>query len=407
MTTESIQAMRERRNALAKETRNLMDKTPDNAWDDKAQKQYDEKIDEITRIDAAIEREQKLLDLNAEKHFRDLGGHERKPDQTEVRKIYDKLLRQGERALSADEWGKVRNIMSTTTGSEGGFTVQTEVAKTLVEALKDFGGVRLVSQLITTEQGNPMNYPTTNGTAEVGELVAENVSATDQDATFGTASLNVFKYSSKVITVPIELLQDSSVDIEGLINRRIVERVGRITNQHFTTGTGTAQPNGVVTASAAGKIGAVSATPVITYNDLVELQESVDEAYLQLGRGTFMMSQQARRDIRLIKDSNGRPIFNPGYEVGVPGGAPDMLLGAPLVINNQMAVPAPGARSILFGDFQYYIVRDAMQIQLFRFADSPFIKKGQIGFLAWMRSGGNYIDAGGGAIKHFQHGAAA
>jgi HK97 family phage major capsid protein len=406
MTTESIQAMRERRNALAKETRNLLDKTPGNAWDEKAQKQYDEKIDEITRIDAAIEREQKLLDLNAEKHFRDLGGHERKPDQTEVRQIYDKLLRQGERALSADEWGKVRNTMSTTTGSEGGFTVQTEVAKTLVEALKDFGGVRLVSQLITTEQGNPMNYPTTNGTAEVGELVAENVSATDQDATFGTASLNVFKYSSKVITVPIELLQDSSVDIEGLINRRIVMRVGRITNQHFTTGTGTGEPNGVVTASTAGKIGAVSATPVITYNDLVELQESVDEAYLQLGRGTFMMSQQARRDIRLIKDSNGRPIFNPGYEVGVPGGAPDMLLGAPLVINNQMAVPAPGARSILFGDFQYYIVRDAMQIQLFRFADSPFIKKGQIGFLAWMRSGGNYIDAGGGAIKHFQHGAA-
>jgi HK97 family phage major capsid protein len=407
MTTESIQAMRERRNALAKETRNLLDKTPGNAWDEKAQKQYDEKIDEITRIDAAIEREQKLLDLNAEKHFRDLGGHERKPDQTEVRKIYDKLLRQGERALSADEWGKVRNTMSTTTGSEGGFTVQTEVAKTLVEALKDFGGVRLVSQLITTEQGNPMNFPTTDGTAEEGELVAENVSATDQDATFGTVSLNVYKYSSKVITVPIELLQDSSVDIEGLVNRRITERVGRITNRHFTVGTGTAQPNGVVTASTAGKIGAVSATPVITYNDLVELQESVDEAYQKLGRGTFMMSQQARRDIRLIKDTNGRPIFNPGYEVGVPGGAPDMLLGAPLVINNQMAVPAPGAKSILFGDFQYYIIRDAMQIQLFRFADSPYIKKGQIGFLAWMRSGGNYIDAGGGAIKHFQHGAAA
>jgi HK97 family phage major capsid protein len=407
MTTESIQAMRERRNALAKETRNLLDKTPGNAWDEKAQKQYDEKIDEITRIDAAIEREQKLLDLNAEKHFRDLGGHERKPDQTEVRKIYNKLLRQGERALSADEWGKVRNTMSTTTGSEGGFTVQTEVAKTLVEALKDFGGVRLVSQLITTEQGNPMNFPTTDGTAEEGELVAENVSATDQDATFGTVSLNVYKYSSKVITVPIELLQDSSVDIEGLVNRRITERVGRITNRHFTVGTGTAQPNGVVTASTAGKIGAVSATPVITYNDLVELQESVDEAYQKLGRGTFMMSQQARRDIRLIKDTNGRPIFNPGYEVGVPGGAPDMLLGAPLVINNQMAVPAPGAKSILFGDFQYYIIRDAMQIQLFRFADSPYIKKGQIGFLAWMRSGGNYIDAGGGAIKHFQHGAAA
>jgi HK97 family phage major capsid protein len=41
-----------------------------------------------------------------------------------------------------------------------------------------------------------------------------------------------------------------------------------------------------------------------------------------------------------------------------------------------------------------------MDIQMFRFADSPFISKGQIGFLAWMRSGGNLVDAGG-AVKAF------
>jgi len=34
------------------------------------------------------------------------------------------------------------------------------------------------------------------------------------------------------------------------------------------------------------------------------------------------------------------------------------------------------------------------------------VKKGQVGFLAWMRTGGNLIDVGG-AVKTFQHGAAA
>lgn len=71
-----------------------------------------------------------------------------------------------------------------------------------------------------------------------------------------------------------------------------------------------------------------------------------------------------------------------------------------------MPVPAAAAKSIAFGDFSLYKIRDVMAITLFRFNDSAYVKKGQVGFLAWMRSGGNLIDVGG-AVKLFQHGAAA
>jgi predicted phage gp36 major capsid-like protein len=37
---------------------------------------------------------------------------------------------------------------------------------------------------------------------------------------------------------------------------------------------------------------------------------------------------------------------------------------------------------------------------MFRFTDSAYTKLGQVGFLAWMRSGGNFIDVGG-AVKLF------
>lgn len=412
---ESINQMRERRNALAKEVRNLLDKHSADAgtWGEAQQKEYDDKLAMVERIDAAIAREQRLLDLAAETHFKDAGGRELEagkagnPRAAEGRRILNKWLREGDRALSNEDWTFVRNTMSTTTGSEGGFTVQTDVARTLVQALKEFGGMREVAEVIVTEQGNPLNYPTTNGTAEVGEIVPENVSATDEDASFGTASLNVFKYSSKVITVPIELLQDSTVDIEAMVNARLAERIGRITNGHFTTGTGAGQPRGLVTASGAGKVGATSASPAITYDDLVDLQESVDPAYQRSGRARWMFQQQTRRLIRKIKDNSGRPIFNPGYEVGVPGGAPDTLLGDAIVLNQEMPAPAASAKSVLYGDLGYYKIRDAMAVQLFRFTDSAYTKKGQVGFLAWMRSGGNFIDAGGNAVKHFQHGPAA
>src|SRR5699024_996844 len=131
--------------------------------------------------------------------------------------------------------------------------------------------------------------PTTNGTSEKGEIVAENASATAADPTFSTVGLNVFKFSSKVVAVPFELLQDSVIDIESFVNRRLTERLGRITNEMFTTGTGTGQPRGVVVGSAAGKIGASGQTATITFDDLVDLIHSVDPAYRALG-ASFMMN---------------------------------------------------------------------------------------------------------------------
>ena len=166
-------------------------------------------------------------------------AHDGKSDAS---RIFAKWLKGGDKALSAEDYTVIRNTMSTTTNTEGGFTVATEVAKTVLEALKYFGGMRRVATVIQTDQGNPMNFPTSDGTSEVGEIIAENTTATAADPVFGTKSLPVYKYSSKIIAVPFELLQDSSVDVEAFVRDRMVTRLGRITNTHFTTGTGTGQP---------------------------------------------------------------------------------------------------------------------------------------------------------------------
>lgn len=347
------------------------------------------------------------MDLTAENNMRDAvkdaagksGG-----DKEEAVRLFDKWTRGGDNALSAEEWKAVRNTMSTTTDSEGGYTVPETVAASILDALKSYGGMRSVADVIRTSGGETMNFPTSDGTSEVGEIIGENTSATDADVSFGTKSLVVYKYSSKVVTVPWELLQDSSADIEGFVRNRLQQRLGRITNAHFTTGSGTSQPTGIITAATVGKTGAVAATAAITYEDLVDLEHSVDPAYR--GNASYMFHDDTLKLIRKIKDSNGRPIFVPGYEQGNPGGAPDRILNRKITINQSMASPAVSAVSVAFGDFSYYKIRDVMAVTLFRFTDSAYTKKGQVGFLAWMRSGGNLVDVGG-AVKTFKHGAAA
>ena len=403
--SESMQAKRERRNALAKETRNLMEQNTGSNWKAEHQAKYDENVSAIERIDAEIAREQKILDLDAEKAFKSLGGREIDPSdpQNTSRALYAKWLRGGDGALSADDWRTVRNTMSTTTTTEGGFTVQSDVAADLIDSLKAYGGMRSVATILRTEKGNALSFPTSDGTAETGEWIAENVTATGADPVFGTKSLNVFKASSKIVAVPFELLQDSSINVEAFVRDRLNQRLGRVTNTGYTVGSGAAQPQGVVGVASAGKVGAAGQVTTVIFDDLVDLVHSVDPAYRAGGKCAFMMNDASLRNIRKLKDSQNRPIFIPGWD-GLAGPMKDTLLGYPVVVNQDVAVMAASAKSILFGDFSKYYIRDAMDVTLFRFADSPYIKLGQIGFLAWLRSGGNLLDVA--AVKYYQNPAA-
>ncbi len=400
----SIQELREQRGKIAYALQELVNKTE---WDEATdQPIYDKSMAEIDQIDGKIERIQaahaKLADETRTHDVAEASAKRGKDEGNEGLRIYSKWLKGGDKALNTDDWTHIRNTMSTTTDSEGGFTVDSQVANTVLDALKAYGGMRSVATIIQTSGIGAMSFPTSDGTSEEGEIVAENQAATDLDVDFGSIGLPVYKFSSKVVAVPFELLQDSNVDIEAFVRGRMVTRLGRITNRMFTVGTGTNQPNGIVPAATVGVTAANASDQVtaVTYDSLVNLQHSVDPAYREQGNVRWMFNDNTARELRKIKDTSGRPIFVPGYETGNPEGAPDRLLGAPIAINQDVPDMAADARSILFGNFSPYHIRDVMAIQMFRFTDSAYTKKGQVGFLGWMRSGGNLIDVGG-AVKVF------
>lgn len=403
---QNLYALRERHASLAKELRALVE-NKDADWTADSQAKYEQGLSELDDIKAQIDRINSLNeriadDAMASKVGEAAGRRGGDNAASSAHDMFAKWLRGGDNALSASEWRQIRNTMSTTTGSEGGFAVQSEVAQQLVDALKAFGGVREVATVINTEMGNPMSFPTSDGTSETGELIAENTTATAADPTFGTAAVNAYKFSSKIVAVPFELLQDAQVDIEAFVRNRLVERIGRITNSYFTTGTGTGQPRGLVTGSSAGKTGTTGQTTTVIADDLIDLIHSVDPAYRRNDNCGFMMADGTLGAIRKLKDTQNRPIFIPGYD-GLGGAMPDSILGYGVTINQDMAAMAASAKSILFGDFSKYIVRDVMQATLFRFSDSAYVKLGQIGFLMWARAGGNLVDTA--AVKHYANSA--
>lgn len=421
-----LQALRERRDQLARTLTNLVDKDKTPEWKPEHQAQYDQAMAEIGDIDGQLKRHNDAMaaiGMNAstgqvdeelrDRFTRTPGAH---GAEAGALRAYlgggiAALAPEQLTAMRARQSGDIANAMrlpqaamSTSTPAEGGYTVATEYFRQLTEAMKLFGGIRSVATILPTGTGAQMNFPTADATSEEGEIVGQNTAVTLGETTFGNISLDVYKYSSKKIAVPFELIQDSMFDIEGYLNSLLQVRLGRITAKHFTTGTGTSQPRGVVTAAGSGKVGTTGQTATVTYDDLVDLEHSVDPVYRVGPKVGFMMNDATLKVLRKLKDSQGRPIFVPGYEQGNPGGAPDRLLGRPIFISQEMPTMAANAKSILFGDFSRYMIREVMDLTLFRMADSNFILNGQIGFVAFNRQGGNLVDVGG-AVKFYQNSA--
>ena len=408
----SIQALRERLSALNKDAKNQLADKGSATWSKDDQAKFDGVMDEAERVQSQIDAHQRLLNSQAEDSFRDLKPTEPGAKKTDLQQGLEIFLRKSSRDMSQEDAIKVRNTMSTTTNTEGGFTVQPLVATSLIDLLKAYGFMRRVADQVTTANGADLGYPTSDGTNEVGELVAQNAPASAADISFGTRALNVYKFSSKIITVPIELLQDSSIDIVALVQKRMRDRIGRAQNVYFTTGTGSAQPMGLFTAASVGKTGATGQTTTVTYDDLVDMIDSLDAAYLDNPPSTpelasaqpgWMFAQAMRRVVRKMKDTTGRPIWTPSYDEGASAKTPDLLLGYPVNINNDAPAPGANAKTIAFGNLHKYLIRDAMDITMFRFDDSAFMTRGQVGFLAWARAGGNLMDVN--SVKTYQQSA--
>jgi len=282
----------------------------------------------------------------------------------------------------------------TTTG--GGHVIADAPMTGIDEALLSFGGMRQVgATTLRTATGGDLPIPTVNDTGNAGSLLAINTDASGVDFTFGQVVLGAFKYTSGLVLVPWELMQDSSFDFASFTARNLGTRIGRILNTHFTAGTGSGQPNGVKNV-ANGAVTTVASATTVTANELIDLQETLDPDYDLNAR--WMFNQSTRGAVRKLLDGQSNYIWRPGLAFREP----DTLLGKPYVLNQDMRSIGADKRSFLYGDFSKYFIRDVMDIMVVRM-DERYATAAQTGFVAFSRHDGDIVDAGTNPILAIRH----
>ena len=274
----------------------------------------------------------------------------------------------------------------TVPNSSGGFLIPTTLASRIIEVMKAYGGLRQFATVMNTTAGETINFPTNDDTGNEGELVAEHEKVDETELEFGQKSLGAYKYSSKVVRVSIELLQDSAFALDSFITRKFGQRLGRITARHYATGTGSEQPTGLITAADVGYTSTSSTT--IGYVDLLRLKHSVDPAYRNMGDCRWLFNDSTLLMLKEMLDDNGRPLWKPS----IADGTPDLIDSDPYVVDQGVAKAGAGAVPMAYGDLSEYVIRDVMGFQLHRMVEK-YIDYGQIGFLAFLRSDANLMDS--------------
>lgn len=293
------------------------------------------------------------------------------------------------------EWEeRALSTLVSTSPEDGSYLIPNDMMQPLERALLAFGGVRQAATVKRTNTGANYPIPTNDDTSNKGALLAENVIAVEKDPAFGQLVLNAFKFTSKKVLVSLELIQDSQENLAATLGDMLGERIGRIQNDYFTTGTGSSEPKGIVAAASNSNVQLAAQTP--TYAELVGIQHSVDPAYRV--NGGWMFADSMLAEIKKIVDaSTGRPIWLPNMIQGEP----DTILGDRYYVNQSMVAAAgSGAgKSILYGQLSKYIVRDVRDIVLFRL-DELYAEYYQVAFVAFARADGDLLDAGTHPVKY-------
>lgn len=279
----------------------------------------------------------------------------------------------------------------------GAVVVPTTLVRNLEINMLAFGGMRQVADSIRTSTGEPLQWPTADDTSNTGVQVGEAGTATGSytaQPTFGRVVWNAYKFSSKFLKLNYELLRDSFINLPPVLGDMLGERLGRITNTKYTTGTGAATPKGIVTAATS--YSAASAT-AIAADDIVKLFHAVDPAYRS---GFQWMSHDAiALQIRLLKDGMGRPLFM-SYETL---GEPDRLFGKPWTINQDMdSTIASGKYTLLGGQLNSYKIRTVGAVRLVRL-NELFAETDQIAFGAFIEEDGNLLTSTTARVKVLSH----
>ncbi len=275
----------------------------------------------------------------------------------------------------------ISNIMQEGVDADGGYLVPDEYDNRLIEKLKEENIFRKLCHPVSTSGDHKINIAATTPAAA---WIDEGEALTWGDATFAQVLLDAHKLHV-AIKVTEELLYDSKFNLETFIINAFSKALANAEENAFINGTGSGQPLGILAATGGADVGVTTASSTaITADEIINLIYSLKRPYRK--NAAFIMNDQTVAAIRKLKDGDGKYLWQPALVLGEP----DKLLGYPVYTSEFMPTIEAGAKTIAFGDFDYYNIGDRGS-RSFQELKELFAGNGMVGFVAKERVDGKLV----------------
>ena len=249
-------------------------------------------------------------------------------------------------------------------GSTAGFAAPLPFLKQVFSAAKYTAPWLDIADVHVTVTGAPIVFPADNDIGTAAAQLNEGAADSTNDVTLVNTALGSYRWSSGIVKVSNEMLQDTGIDIDEYLAGRFAARMMRGLDPKFTKGAGTTEPLGLltgltasVTATGSSDTDGSGGANTCGLSDLVALEKACDPAYRKNAR--FLMNANTLASLRNVKDSNKRPVFQSLNRTEGP-----VLLGYPVAIAPAMdslqanaSSPAVTKVPIAFGDTSYFKIR--------------------------------------------------
>lgn len=355
--------LEEKRNDLTSQMTALVDtaKAEERAMSEDEVSKFDELEREIKNIDATIEREEKIENMEqkeVKKEERELTVEERDS------KVFVEYIR-GVLENRADA--------NLTTGNNGAIIPKTIAQKVITKAY-DMSTVLSDATKYNTK-GN-LSIPTygADGSNDITMAYAEEfVELESKVGKFSSVDLGNF-LAGALAKLSKSLISNTDIDLENKVIELMAEAVSRFEEREVLIGTeGKVEGLRGVTL----KITTASAT-VLTADDLIKAKNKVKKRFRKNAK--WIMSNDTLTAIELMKDQEERFIFREDLSGEFDG----YVLGYPVEVSDNMPEISAGADVIYFGDFSGVALKqrnDALELNVLR---EKYATQHAVGINAWV-----------------------
>jgi HK97 family phage major capsid protein len=271
-----------------------------------------------------------------------------------------------------------------TTGASGGFLVPDPLYNQIIAKRDIMSWVRQVPCTYLTTPADHLLVPRENTSLTDFVLTAEAGSYDENEGTVSQKDLILYKYT-KLTKMNEEFLMYNGTNWEAWFTNALGRAVANTENTIFTTGTGTGQPEGIVTGSTVANTTAT--TDIILPSELAALIGYLGGGYNVPSECAMLMSNVTKW---YLKGTGGTAAVPFAYVQTPQDGD---FFGYKAIVNDDLEpYTTASAKCVMFGNFSYYAVVEKPGMVVQR-NDALYMASGQVGIFASIFRGGGVLQS--------------